>query len=54
MSLILIINNKIGGITILRWSLISIIISLYRWIGEIIEEGTYKGEHSNKVRKRDI
>jgi cytochrome c oxidase subunit 3 len=48
-SIIMIIQNKIGGVLLLQWAFISINIGIFLWVKEIIIEGIYKGEHTKKV-----
>lgn len=48
-SIILLLQNKIGGELLLKLSIIAIAISSYKWINEIIQEGSFKGDHTNKV-----
>lgn len=47
----LFLHNKIGGIEITSLSLISLFLSLYFWWKDVIIEGTYRGEHTDKVQK---
>jgi cytochrome c oxidase subunit 3 len=48
---VLIFDNVRHGKEILIGSIISLIYSAYRWFKDIVIEGTYQGEHTNKVQK---
>lgn len=47
---VLAINNQ-GNNTIIIISMINIVYSVYKWLREVIIEGTYKGEHTKKVQE---
>lgn len=51
LSFILITNNKLGGEFIFINSLIALSLSLFLWFKDIIIEGTFRGEHTEKVQK---
>ena len=44
-------QNKIGGGELVIIAILGLIYSIYYWSKDIIIEGTYKGEHTEKVQK---
>lgn len=44
-------QNKIGGIELIILSILGLIYSSYYWAKDIVIEGTYRGEHTEKVQK---
>lgn len=44
-------QKKLGGIELISLSIIGLIISSIFWFKDIIIEGTYRGEHTDKVQK---
>lgn len=44
-------NGKIGGKELILLAMLGIIYSSYYWLKDIVIEGTYRGEHTEKVQK---